>query len=153
MSEFIHTESIDIDRPPEQVYELVSDITRTGEWSPQCRECWWDEGAGPVAGSWFTGRNQTPARTWETRSLVTAADPGREFTWIVGGKWVRWSYSLAAQGAGTRLTESWEFLLAGREMFAENYGDQAAERIAQRTAAAHSGIPETLATIKRIAES
>ena len=47
-----------------------------GEWSPICRACWWDEGAGPEAGAWFTGRNETPERTWETRCQVVAADAG-----------------------------------------------------------------------------
>ena len=152
MSEFTHTESIVIDRPPDEVYALVSDVTRTGEWSPVCRECWWDEGAEPGVGSWFTGRNQTPARTWETRSLVTVAEPGREFTWVVGGLWVRWSYTLLAEGAGTRLTESWEFLPAGLAMFREKHGDRAAAQIADRTAQAHRGIPETLAAIKKVAQ-
>ena len=62
-------------------------MTRTGEWSPVCPACWWDEGAetGQV-GVWFTGRNETPERTWETRSQVVAADRGREFAWLVGGR-------------------------------------------------------------------
>ena len=36
-------------------------------------------------GAWFTGRNEVPGRTWETRSKVVAADRGREFAWVVGG--------------------------------------------------------------------
>ena len=35
--------------------------------------CWWDEGATGQSGDWFTGRNVTPERTWETRSLVAVA--------------------------------------------------------------------------------
>ena len=55
------------------------DIARMGSWSPGCKECWWDEGAGPDVGSWFTGRNELPERTWETRgtpSLRLTAAPG-----------------------------------------------------------------------------
>lgn len=55
---------------------MVSDVTRMGEWSPVCRACWWDEGAGPRVGAWFTGRNELPERTWETRSVMVAAEPG-----------------------------------------------------------------------------
>jgi uncharacterized protein YndB with AHSA1/START domain len=29
-----------VDAPPERVYELVSDVTRMGDWSPECKgEC------------------------------------------------------------------------------------------------------------------
>lgn len=56
---------------------MISDVTRTGEWSPVCKACWWDDGDGPWPGAWFTGRNELPERTWETRSQVVAADRGR----------------------------------------------------------------------------
>ena len=87
-------DSIHVAAPPDAVYELVSDVTRMGEWSPICRACWWDEGAGPHVGAWFTGRNETPERTWETRCQVVAADPGRRFAWEVNNGWVYWGYSL-----------------------------------------------------------
>ena len=148
-----YAESVVVATSPQQLYDLVSDVTRTGEWSPTCAACWWDEGAGPQVGSWFTGRNETPDRTWETRSQVVAAEPGREFAWLVGGRLVRWSYRMEPVEGGTRLTESWEFLPAGLELFAERYGDDAEAQVADRTAAAHRGIPATLARIKEIAEA
>jgi hypothetical protein len=89
---------------------MVSDVTRMGEWSPVCRACWWDEGDGPRAGAWFTGRNELPERTWETRSRVVAADRGREFAFAVRGSWVRWGYTFTPVAGGTQVTESWEFL-------------------------------------------
>jgi len=139
--------------PPQQLYVLVSDVTRTGEWSPTCAQCWWDEGAGPAVGSWFTGRNVTPGRTWETRSRVVAAEAGREFSWLVGGELVRWTYLLEPVEGGTRLTEEWEFLPAGLALFEQRYGEDAAAQVADRTDAAHRGIPVTLARIKEIAEA
>jgi hypothetical protein len=147
-----HSASVVVATSPEELYDLVSDVTRTGEWSPVCRACWWDEGASAVAGAWFTGRNEVPGRTWETRSQVVVADRGREFAWLVSGRLVRWAFTLAPVEGGTLLTESWEFLPAGLERFAELYGDRAQEQIADRTRAAHEGIPATLATIKAIAE-
>lgn len=147
-------QSIIIDAGPEAIYDLVSDITRTGEWSPICTGCWWDEaGEAGQVGAWFTGRNEVPERMWTTRSQVVAADRGREFAWIVGGKYVRWGFSVEPHGAATRLTERWEFLPDGIAMFAEKYGDRAANKIDERTRQAHDGIPRTLAAIKRIAES
>ena len=77
---------------------------------------------GPQVGAWFTGRNETPERTWETRSQVVAADPGRRFAWQVNNGWVHWEYAFEPEGGGTRLTERWEFLPAGIAGFHERYG-------------------------------
>lgn len=149
-----HQESVTVQSSPETLYDLVSDITRTGEWSPICTACWWDDedNAGQV-GAWFTGRNELPHRTWETRSQVVAAERGREFAWLVGGIFVRWGFTLTPGDNETVLTESWEFLPAGIAMFQEKFGDKAPEQIADRTQQALDGIPRTLAAIKRIAES
>lgn len=145
--------SIVVRATPEDLYDLVADVTRTGEWSPVCADCWWDdvEEAGQVGAS-FTGRNVLPHRTWETRSHVVVADRGREFAWEVGQGFVRWGFSVAATEGGTELTESWAFLPAGLAMFAEKYGDRAQEEIDERTEQARVGIPKTLAAIRRIAE-
>lgn len=149
-----HRESVVVEASAEFVYDLISDITRTGEWSPVCTSCWWDDQAeaGRV-GAWFTGRNELPHRSWETRSQVVAAERGREFVWVVGGSLVRWGFSLAAVQGGTLLAESWEFLPGGIAMFEEKFGDDAPVQIADRTQQALDGIPKTLAAIKRIAEA
>jgi hypothetical protein len=149
-----HRDSVTVRASVETVYDLVSDITRTGDWSPVCTSCWWDdEDSAGQPGAWFTGRNELPHRTWETRSQVVAADRGREFAWVVGGSFVRWGFTMTPTETGTTLTESWEFLPAGIAMFEEKFGDGAPEQIADRTQQALDGIPKTLAAIKRIAES
>lgn len=153
MEERGYQESIVIERSPEEVYDLVSDVTRTGEWSPVCTACWWDDGAGPHPGAWFTGHNEVPGRVWETRSQVVAARPGQEFAWMVGEGYVRWGFELEPVDGGTRLTQSWSFRLEGMAMFHTRYGDDAEAQIDNRTEAAHAGIPASLAAIKRIAES
>lgn len=147
------SESIVVAASPEQVYDLVSDIARTGEWSPICQTCWWQDGGGPREGAWFTGRNEADGRVWETQSQVVAAERGREFAWLVGGAFVRWGYTLRPVSGGTELTESWEFRPEGIAMFHERYGPDAQARIERRTEQARTGIPETLKAIKRIAES
>lgn len=78
-----YSDSVHIAAIPGEVYAVVSDITRTGEWSPVCQECWWDEGDGPWVGAFFTGRNVTDVRTWETHCEVIAAAEGVEFGWSV----------------------------------------------------------------------
>lgn len=147
------SESISIAAPPEKVYALVSDVTRTGEWSPICKACWWDEGSGPQVSAWFTGRNETPEQTWETRSQVVAADPGRKFAWEVNNGWVYWGYTMESEGDGTRLTESWQLRPAGVAGFREIFGERAEAEIEVRRLAAETGIPATLAAIKKIAEA
>ena len=93
MTELKLSDSIAVAMAPDELYALVSDVTRMGDWSPICRACWWDEGDGPRVGAWFTGRNELPERTWETRCRVVAADPGREFAWEVNDGWVHWEYA------------------------------------------------------------
>jgi len=149
-----HRESLNVEASAETLYDLVSDITRTGEWSPVCTSCWWDDAAeaGRV-GAWFTGRNELVNRTWETRCEVVAAERGHEFAWVVGGSFVRWGFTLVPAERGTTLTESWEFLPGGIAMFEEKFGDEAHVQIVDRTQQALDGIPRTLAAIKRTAES
>lgn len=153
MTELQFSDSVVVHVDPARLYALISDVTRMGEWSPQCRACWWDDGDGPTVGGWFTGRNETPERTWETRSQVVAATPDREFAWEVNNGWVRWGFTLTPEGPNTRLTESWTFLPKGIAGFHDRYGADAENQIAIRTQAATDGIPATLAAIKRSAEA
>ena len=153
MTDLSYSDSIVVARSAEVLYDMVADVTRMGEWSPVCRACWWDEGGGPRVGAWFTGRNETPDRTWETRSEVAVADRGREFAFVVGGSFVRWGYTFTPVEGGAEVTESWEMLPGGVAMFGERFGDDAEAQIAERAEAARTGIPMTLAALKRAAES
>ncbi len=141
-----------IARPAELPYDMITDVTRMGEWSPVSKACWWDDGDGPRVGARFTGSNETSERTWETRSEVVAAERGQEFAFVVGDSWVRWGYTFTPVEGGTRVTESWESLPAGIARFEERFGDDALEQIADRTEAARRGISATLLAIKRDAE-
>ena len=60
--------------------------------------------------------------------------------------------SLAVDG-GTQLTESWEFLPGGLAMFEERFGTGAEAQVADRLELARTGIPATLAAIKKDAEA
>jgi Polyketide cyclase / dehydrase and lipid transport len=144
--------SIVIARSPEDLYDMVSDVTRMGEWSPVCKECWWDEGDSARVGAGFTGRNELPERTWETHSEVVAADPGREFAFVVGAAMTRWGYTFAAVDGGTEVTESWQFFPTGLAVFDERFGVEAPAEVAKRSELARTGITTTLAAIKQAAE-
>lgn len=152
MEDRSRSESLTINASPETIYSLVSDVTRMGEWSPVCKECVWDDDS-RGEGAWFTGRNVIGDRTWETRSMVVADEPGREFAFTVGGDRTRWGYTFEKTDGGTLVTESWNFLPAGVENYVERFGDEAEDQIGQRAATATEGMRETLATIKRVAEA
>ena len=68
--------------PPEKVWDLVSDVTRIGEFSPETFEAEWLDGAtGPVVGAKFRGhvkRNGKGPIYWVTCTVMARpALPGR----------------------------------------------------------------------------
>jgi hypothetical protein len=152
MAKWTFSESIIVSRTPEELHAMVSDVTRMGEWSPVCTGGWWDDESRGV-GAWFTGHNETPEKTWETRSQVVANEPGREFAFVVGGDRTRWGYSFRLVAAGAEMTESWEVLPAGELYFSERFGADVEAEIGKRAETARSGIHDTLAAIKKAAES
>lgn len=98
---------------PAEVWALVSDVTRIGEFSPETFEAEWVGGAtGPEAGASFRGhvkRNGRGPIYW-TDCRVTQAEPERvfEFEVLTGGKVVNtWGYELEPSGTGTKVTESY----------------------------------------------
>jgi hypothetical protein len=99
--------------PPEDVYALVADVTRTPEFSPEIVSCTWLDGAtGPTVGTRFEAVNTTEAgRTWKNRPVVTVADPGREFAFTrtepFAGS-IAWRYRFEPAEGGTRVIESYE---------------------------------------------
>lgn len=105
--------STEIAATPEHVYALVSDITRMGEWSPECVSCTWTKGAdGPAVGARFKAKNRGgrgPA--WSNTPTVIAADPGREFAFNRNGPGIgsyTWRYVMEPTASGTLLTESYD---------------------------------------------
>jgi Polyketide cyclase / dehydrase and lipid transport len=153
-----YADFIVIARQRDVLFDLVSDVTRMGDWRPGCKTCWWDEGDGPHVGAWFTCRNESLEQLgntrsqWEHRAQVTVANRGREFAFVIGGSWIRWSYRFADALGGTGVTETCTCLPPGIRRFHDRFGDDADERIAQRGGAAYLGMAETLASIKRVAE-
>lgn len=146
------SDSIHIDASPAEIYDLISDVTRTGEWSQQCYRCDWDGPGMHDVGATFTGHNRTPDREWTTTSEVVAAEPGTHFAWEVVPARVRWGYKISPEGEGSVLTEYTAFSEQSHETFRQRFGEDADHQIEIRQEAAASGIPETLAEIKRIVE-
>ena len=97
-------ESVHVDAPPEVVWAAVSDVTRMGEWSPECRKVVL-LGGGPVkVGSRMVGINRRGVVVWPTLSTVIRLEPGRALAWETRESAATWTYELEPKDAGTRLT-------------------------------------------------
>ncbi len=98
----------------EKIWDLVSDVTRIGEYSPETFEAEWLDGAtGPIVGARFRGhvRRNGKGPTYWTTCTVTMCEPGREFAFGVGPRDKpinTWRYSLKSADAGTDVTESFQ---------------------------------------------
>lgn len=94
---------------PEVIYDLITDLRRTGEWSPEATKAEWIKGAtGPEVGAVFKGWNEAGPNKWTTKPTVTEAERGRVFAFKVPGKsGPQWRYELHANPDGTtEVTES-----------------------------------------------
>lgn len=98
--------SLHIDAPAEELYDLVSDITQMGRWSPECLGGRWRKGAtGPAVGAKFTGRNKNGFMRWTTHCTITKAERGKAFEFEVFESGMRWGYRFEPDGDGTLITE------------------------------------------------
>jgi len=104
--------SLHMAAPPSAVYELVADVTRMPEFSPEILDCAWLGGAdGAAVGARFRARNKVPNRpSWTNKPVVTEVDPGRRFafarTEAFAGT-VEWRYVFEPDAGGTKVTESY----------------------------------------------
>lgn len=111
----IDSVSVDIDAPAERVYDLVADLPRMGEWSPECLRVEWTGGAtGAVPNATFIGHNRGgPFRLmrWSRRGRVLAAERGRELAFVTeegGRESTVWRYRFETIAGRTHVTESYE---------------------------------------------
>ena len=132
---------------PEQIYEMVADVTRTGEWSPGCYKCEWEDGAtGPAVGAKFRGYNRRGEYEWDVLCTVITADHGREFAFSVGSEpGTTWRYEFFEHDAGTRVVESFASPLLDTPRFVE--------RREKRMLMLTDGMENTLANLKAKAEA
>ena len=139
--------------PAEVLYDLVSDVTRMGEWSPETTSCRWVGGAtGPRKGARFRGSNRNGWRRWSTSCTVVAAEPGSRFSFDVDLARLpisRWTYEFVPEDQGTRVRESWTDRRAG---WMDRFG-KPVRGITDTLAHNRAGIEATLAALRRHAEA
>ena len=140
--------------PPEEVWALVSDVTRIGEFSPETFEARWTRGStGPEVGASFKGhvkRNGVGPTYW-TPCQVTACEEPRLFEFSVGTDDVTvnsWGYRIEPDGAGgSRVTEY--FRLSAALPFRAYW--LVLGRLRRRTK--ENGMRTTLERMKQVVES
>jgi uncharacterized protein YndB with AHSA1/START domain len=104
-----------INAPSERLYDMVADLERMGQWSPECQQVEWTDGSGgPAQGATFVGHNKggpMGLMKWSRHGRVVTADPGREFSFATeegGRESTLWSYRFDPVEGGTRVTESYD---------------------------------------------
>jgi uncharacterized protein YndB with AHSA1/START domain len=145
--------STTIAAPADAVYGALADITRMGEWSPECSGGRWLGGATAAApGARFKGTNKNGPWRWSTTCTIEAADPGSALAWAVtflGLPIARWSYRFAPDGqGGTVVTESWE----DRRNPVIKLGGPVASGVGDRTAHNRKSMQTTLERVKQVVE-
>lgn len=143
--------SRDVAAPAERVWDLLADLPRMAEWSPENVGGSWKRGSdGPAEGARFRGWNGNGLRRWWTDVVLRDVERGRSLQLDVSSMGLpvaTWRYDLDEVGEGlTRVTESWRDLRPGWFVAATTPVTGVADRAAQVG-------PDMEATLARLAEA
>lgn len=95
--------SVEIEAPPAAVWEVVSDLARMPEWSPELRRLV-VLGRRDGVGTRLLGLNRRGLAVWPTTSRVVRFEPGRAVAWKTRQSGATWTYEIEPAGSGSRLT-------------------------------------------------
>ena len=144
--------SIVINRPAAEVFAVVTDVTRMGEWSPECTSGRWVAPAtGPAMGATFEGDNVATLgpithKRWTTTSEIVDLVPDRVFEFLAEDI-TTWRYELVEHDGATTLTESFSHApFSGMQGFVYN-------TLVRRPQALRKGLHQTLAKMKQAIET
>lgn len=157
MNELTHDEvSVHIDADPGTVYDLIADVTRMPEWSPELVRCEWIGATGPAVGARFKAVNKLQrGPSWSNKPTVILAEPGREFAisrvGAIGGELI-WRYRFEPDGRGTLLRESYE-VVRQPSWFLRWVLMRGLYGTTDRAADIRAGMRTTVDALKRTAES
>ena len=93
---------------PHKLYELIADVTRMGEWSPESAGAVWLTGEPGTVGSTFRGNNRRPWMKWSTICTVITAEAGKRFAFAVkavGRPVSTWEYEITPRPSGCEVVE------------------------------------------------
>ncbi len=142
--------SIDVEASPSAVWEVVADLRRMGERSPQCKRMFILRG--PVReGTVTVNLNNRGPLWWPTTAKVTRFERERVLAFHVPINGTTWTYELEPTASGTRLTESRRVKAPGKAI--SNFlVDRFMGGVPAFEAELERGIHDTLVRIKAEAE-
>ncbi len=145
---------IAIETTPSVVWEIIRDIRRMSQWSPQVISVKLREPDDDIRlGSTFTNLNHQGELEWITHGEVVRYEPEKEVAFRIAENYAIWSFSISADGAGaTVLTQRREtpdgISQLSLELTESHLGGQEAF-----TELLEAGMEQTLAAIKACAEA
>lgn len=101
---------------PQSIWDVVSDVTRVGEWSGECRGCTWVGGARTATpGARFRGHNRRGGLRWTRLNEVVRAEPPQSLVWRTVARppypdVVEWEVRLTPHEEGTLVSETFRVL-------------------------------------------
>lgn len=139
---------------PDRVFEIASDLDAMASFGTEFQAGEWVSGRPGAVGSTFRGRQRLGDSEWETISTVTAADPGREFSWLVGdvdNATAEWTVQLRSVPKGTEVTYSFVHGPgpSGLKDRIERHPDDESKFIEARLAMLQENMVKTLEGIRR----
>lgn len=99
------TATIDVTASPAEVWALVSDLKRMGEWSPQCHRMI-IRGGEVELGTKTININHEGPLWWPTRSQVIEYVPNKRISFKIIENWTIWTYELEEISTGTRIVQT-----------------------------------------------
>jgi Polyketide cyclase / dehydrase and lipid transport len=144
-----------IEASPQTLYDVIADVTRMPELSPEVVACEWLDGAtGPAVGVRFRATNHAGrGPDWNNTPVITVAERGQELAFSrseKGAGTILWRYVFTQEGSGSRVTESYEVTrpvtLFGWFIIGVLYGNK------DRRGDLHRGMRETLQRLAALTE-
>lgn len=94
--------SLDVPHSPDRVWALVSDVTNMARWSPQVVRTFVPGGS--RLGATMININRRGPLFWPTQAKIVSYEAPRKVAFRIKENYTIWSYTLEAQGDGTRIT-------------------------------------------------
>jgi len=94
--------TVEMKAEPEAVWQVVSDLRRMPEFSPELRKAF--VVGRPGIGANIIGVNRRKLVVWPTTSKVVRWEPGRAVAWKTRESGATWVYELEPTEGGTRVT-------------------------------------------------
>ena len=124
-------ESVEINRPVEEVFSYVSTVESQPEWATPPMEVRKDTPGPPKEGDTFTSVSKFLGRRFETPYRITSIEPNRQFSYRATGGPLpdqRWTHTCEEVSGGTRYTMVLEGEPGGFFRLAEPLIQRAANR-------------------------